>query len=639
MKISVLPCVMIALVCTSLSALHAGAEAGPTYDPSVSEADGIRVVQVSDGPSHVVTVNERQAIQSLPDHRQIYFAVDNARTVNGRHPVVTIHATYLDDGEGHLILQYDSTDHDLPHDGKYKAAGQHAFTDTGEWKTHTFTITDAYLGDRQHLGADFRIHRTGDAPLTIARVAMDLVARSEPIKHVPASVLGATHASGKYFFDGKRDYLNEGAVDLAGMGLRVIKVWMHLDDPGGFYPWNSDWPKDFESWRAIAEHPHYRELWRRPFETYVLTITGGPSFRDGFPDPKPEKMERQFYDLASFFLTQYDGTGKTFILGTWESDWQLRGNMNTDPEGDPNQTAIEGMIRWYAARQRGVTRARADHSGSDVHVYAAAEVNHVDLAMKGRPTVTNRVLPKLNMDLVSISAWRNTLPIAHDERAGRRQFREALEYVDRMMPDTDVPSPFGWPLRHRNIFISEFGVPEVERGVTGSAQLERLTRGTVEVARQWGCLWIIYWQLYDNECCAPGDAPCEPVPGPNPGAAPASTREHCRGFWLRRVDGTTSLALQTLQEAMGPFVPPPEDFNVRASENGVVLEWTPVKGAHWMRLEVERDGVFQPLAILETDDHGKPHTYTHAVAKNASARYRVRSEACYILPSPWFTSR
>lgn len=523
------------------------------YDASMGTSAGIVVVQVSDGPSRVVTVDDRRAIQSDSSGRHIYFSVDNVLTVNGRHMHIEIRLTYLDQGQGHLVLQYDSCDESAPHAGQYKTAGRIRLEDTREWRKETFKVTDAYLGDRQHNGADFRLARTGEEAITVARVEVDLLGAERRPAHVPATVLGATHAAGKYFFDEDSDFLNEGAAELSRMGFRVIKVWMIPENPAGHYPWNSTWPEKFDSLREMAAHRYYRELWRRPFETYVLTITGGPTFRQGYPDPFPEQMEREFYDLASFFLTEYDGTGKTFILGTWESDWQLRGTFDTSPEHDPDETTIAGMIRWYRARQQGVTRARRDHPGSDVHVYAAAEVNLVELAMADRPAVTNRVLPKLNMDLVSVSAWGITLPMAEDERRGRRIFREALDYLARMTPDTPVLSPAGKPFGNRNIFISEFGLPEQARGVVGSAQLERLTRSTIEEAYAWGCPWIIFWQLYDNECCAPGDDPCNPVGGPNPGAAPATKREHCRGYWLRRVDGSTSPAWGVLREAMRPL--------------------------------------------------------------------------------------
>jgi hypothetical protein len=267
-------------------------------------------------------------------------------------------------------------------------------------------------------------------------------------------------------------------------------------------------------------------------------------------------------------------------------------------------------------------------------VYAAAEVNLVDLAREGRPMVTNRVLPKLNMDLVSVSAWRMTLPIAEDERRGREGFREALDYLARMTPDTQTLAPSGKPFGDRNIFIAEFGVPEQERGPAGSAQLERVTRGTVEEAYAWGCPWIIFWQLYDNECCSPGDDPCEPVGGPNPGAAPATKREHCRGFWLKRVDGTTSPAYDYLIRAIGPFVPPPDDVEHTVKSAGSVeVEWSQVPAADRFRLEgSEGGGPFEEVELSSPQQNaGSVMTGPHQ-----RLRIRVRSEKDGAPPSPWF---
>src|SRR5688572_32737920 len=217
-----------------------------------------------------------------------------------------------------------------------------------------------------------------------------------------ASRLGSSHAAGKYSFS-KKDYLNEGAIQVADGGMRVIKLW--FSNPAASYPWNSEWPeKEFNSYVDVAKHPYFQEVFRRPFETYVLTIFEERNFRDGFADPKPARLAQEFYELAKYLLTAYRGTGKTFILGHHEGDWKLRGGTDKSKEADPTDLNIAGMIRWYNARQAGTSRAREEVRETDVHVYHAAEVNLVEFAMQGRPTMTNDVLPATNCDLVSYSA-------------------------------------------------------------------------------------------------------------------------------------------------------------------------------------------------------------------------------------------
>lgn len=625
--------------------VHARAEVYDSlhFDCGEDTADRMTLIDLplGDGGTVVESVGGRSARRNLDPvtHKHIYFGIDDTAAVNGNHPQIDITITYYDLGTGTLVLQYDSSD-DAPFPNNYyKTAGSITLNDTQQWLTHTFNITDAYLANRQNGGADLRIVHPQETYFYIDLVTVDLHEPPPPPIVVPASMLGATHASGKYFFDPSRDFLNEGAVELATTGMRAIKVWAIPDNPGGYYMWNSNWPSSFPTVTDLADYPYYRELWRRPFETYVLTITGGRTFRDGFPDPYPAQLQQEFYDLAVFFLTEYDGTGKTFILGTWESDWQLRGTFDLSPEFDPDATAIAGMIRWYSARQAGVTQARLDYPSSDVNVYAAAEVNHMGLAMQGRPTVANDVLPYVNMDLITYSTWGETIPMGDDEEAGRQGFLDALNYLAGMAPDSTALDPSGQPFGDKNIVITEFGAPEREWGASGPAKLERITRGTVEVAYTFGCPWMFFWELYCNECCDPNDPDCVTYGGPNPGADPATNLEHCRGFWLKRVDGTDSAALTYFENMLDPYIVPPDDFDATPTAGtSIELTWTdvaPVGGSYL----IERSVNGMPYESVATPPAGTASELDTAVWYTDTYRYRLRVESTGVDPTVWFYSQ
>ena len=67
---------------------------------------------------------------------------------------------YFDTGTGSLGLQYDSnTGNTLP--AFYKNGGSVALTGSNTWKQKVFHVTDAYFGNRQNAGADFRISKSG----------------------------------------------------------------------------------------------------------------------------------------------------------------------------------------------------------------------------------------------------------------------------------------------------------------------------------------------------------------------------------------------------------------------------------------------------------------------------------------------
>lgn len=347
-----------------------------------------------------------------------------------------------------------------------------------------------------------RLAYTAALILTLGGAA--LAADKEPPRSV-RDVVGSTHTGGKYNFTDK-DFLNEGADKLLALGTRVIKLWF-TERSARSYPFNSEWPK-IGSLTELAQTPQFRRVFDKPFTVYMLE-----AFRPGLDDQyhkrgmTPEQVaaeRREFYELTKYLLTTYRGTGKTFILQNWEGDWVLK---DVKIEKEPDPVAVQGMIDWLNARQDGVEQARREVGMHGVTVAHAAEVNLMDLAMKGGTTVANNVLPKTRCDLVSYSAW--------DTNKNPVRLRETLDYLKEKMPDSKL---FG----SDNVFVGEYGAAE---NVCGGAekQLEYVSKAT-EVALDWGARWVVYWELYCNE-------PSREYEG-------RPTNEDCRGFWLIRPDGS-----------------------------------------------------------------------------------------------------
>ena len=324
-------------------------------------------------------------------------------------------------------------------------------------------------------------------------------------------IIGITHVSGKYYLTGK-DFLIEGADQILALGSRVIKVWLHK--PQRSYPFNSQWPQT-DSPVEIAKSPYFRELFNKPMTTYILMCfsTGADAgyWRKGLTKDRKLLERQQFYDLAKYLLTTYKGTGKTFVLQHWEGDWLIRGSYNG--KADPTPEAIHAMIEWLNARQNGVNQARQEAGPAGVRVYHAAEVNRVvDSMREGKPNVVNRVLPHTRLDLVSYSAWDSAT--AHFENP--QIFRDALDFIAAHMPDSP---DFG----DRNVYVGEFGMPENK---FSPAQIQKAIPNAVKTALDWGCPYIVYWQLYCNELADRQQQP------------PIRNNEAVRGFWLIRPDGS-----------------------------------------------------------------------------------------------------
>jgi hypothetical protein len=326
-------------------------------------------------------------------------------------------------------------------------------------------------------------------------------------------VLGVAHVDGKYHLT-EKEFLIEGAEQVAALGARVIKLYLTV--PPRQYPFNTDWPQT-KTLVDVARTPPYRAVFAMPFSTYILTTyaAGRPEqyWRRGVGDDEARDETEQFYRLARDLLTRYRGSGKTFVLQHWEGDWALRGSY--DPEAEPSETAVAGMIRWLNARQAGVDQARAEAGEDQVRVFHAAEVNLVRIAVsRERATVANRVLPHTPVDLVSYSAW--------DTQEDPQELRLALDYIARHAPDRP---PFG----DRNVYIGEFGLPENERP---PEQVGRVVGGVIDTAVDWGCPFVVYWQVYCNEARR----------------QPVRKNDDVRGFWLIRPDGSKSRAWHELDK-------------------------------------------------------------------------------------------
>jgi hypothetical protein len=296
-------------------------------------------------------------------------------------------------------------------------------------------------------------------------------------------------------------------------------VWFYgkrHEHPMGVYPYHSRWPR-VDSLVQGAQTPYFRDLFDKPFTTYILAVTSlgrdDGYWRAGITDEQKKDEQRQFYELAKYLLTEYRGTGKTFVLQHWEGDWMARGSFRADAE--PTPLALGSMVEWLNARQAGVDQARAEVGQQGVHVYHATEVNRVVQSMRdGFPGVTNKVLPRTHLDLVSYSAWDSATEHYRDPNV----LREALDFIAAHAPDSP---DFG----NRNVYIGEFGMPENGYALE---QIRQAIPNAVRTGLQWGCPYIVYWQLYCNEL---RDASVKP---------PVKSNDAVRGFWLIRPDGTKS---------------------------------------------------------------------------------------------------
>ncbi len=344
-----------------------------------------------------------------------------------------------------------------------------------------------------------------------------------PIPSNLSDRVGSSHIRGLYGFT-EQDALNEGASALLDMGTRVIKVIMR-EDPAAYYPFNSDWPA-VTSLVELAQTKHYRDLFAKPFSSFVLmafTLERPVHyFMDGFTTDDAQSERDRMYAFAKHLLTTYRGKGKTFVIQNWESDWVLtppEGPTAPTPTREVDDAHAERMIAWCAARQTGIEQARAEVGSDGVNVLHALEVNLIGSALKGRRCVSNQVVPHTRCDLYSYSAW--------DTQNDPVLFREALSYLREHASPSETCG-------RDNVYVGEYGAPENEVG--GPEAQERLIRSATETALDWGARYVIYWQLYCNE-------PARQFEG-------RPSNDDLRGFWMVRPDGTRPPVYDTLRAVM-----------------------------------------------------------------------------------------
>jgi len=114
---------------------------------------GLSRVVVDDGDTVPATIGGREARRNDNPNQDYYFYFDvsDSFAYQGNKLDLYIKIDYYDTGSGSLILEYDATG------SIYKNGGSVALSGTDTWKQHAYHVTDAYFGNRQNNGADFRI--------------------------------------------------------------------------------------------------------------------------------------------------------------------------------------------------------------------------------------------------------------------------------------------------------------------------------------------------------------------------------------------------------------------------------------------------------------------------------------------------
>jgi hypothetical protein len=354
--------------------------------------------------------------------------------------------------------------------------------------------------------------------------------------HCHASQVTLTHWGACYRLNKTEPFLVEGARKIEAMGITTLKTTLSVSagpKPDSDEEKATVWKDLLETKYTItdvAKHSVFQTIFGMNFSTYVLVaytraVTWDSNYYRSYGmSEKNKKAEaKEMEDLTEYLMTEYNGTGKTFVLQNWEGDNVLEGGYSRLVTGNTKMKTKEevqkGMVEWLTARQNGVESARSRLS-SDVTVLHAAEACKVWDSFEGKADwMATQVLPHVKVDLVSYSAY---------DSQRKFQFPQVLDFLNRSFTPSDYVKTT--PYSAYPTFIGEYGMAEVLFG-KDSSKIQPLMRMVIETCLERKCPFAIYWQLYGNELITNNDHTnsCDAWDGSNDGM---------KGYWVYRPDGT-----------------------------------------------------------------------------------------------------
>jgi hypothetical protein len=304
-------------------------------------------------------------------------------------------------------------------------------------------------------------------------------------------VLGTQTFGPKYQFTDQHPLLETANV-IEEMGASVVKFAL-----GPVSKKDPPLPPEINSLVTLAkDHPPHRAVLDKDFAFYVLWLDAFAhrDWHKGFSSAARDAEYREVYDLVSHLLKTYSGSEKTFYLGHWEGDGMLRHTVSREDDSRVTPAAVQGMIDWLNTRQQAVDDAKRDTPHSGVNAWHYTEVNHVVLARdENRPALVNLVLPSVAVDFVSYSAYDGA------NKADPQNLKSALDYIESKLQKK--PGISG-----RRVFIGEYGFPLIKGAGKTRTPIEQdmMSRVIMRAGLEWGCPFVLYWELYNNEVSPDG---------------------------------------------------------------------------------------------------------------------------------------
>jgi len=306
-------------------------------------------------------------------------------------------------------------------------------------------------------------------------VAISADAQNAPTFGFP---VGAAGIGAKYHFTSDPPQVEEAKV-MIGLGAKSHKF--------NLAPLA---PNDWTLLETAKLDTGIASILAQPFDTFVFwaysqnTSSASPSPRNPSADNvfAPQYLQvnyKEIYELVVWLRTVYNGTGRSFFIGDWEMD----NKITCLGACEPLPTTISNVINWENTRQQAVDDAKTATPNSNVAVWHYVEINFVQQVISGstKPRMINAVMPYINPDFVSYSAWDSLWPSI-------TALPPALTYIqDHIRPKASVPGV--------RVFIGEFGA---KASYWGAERQNSLAISVIRESLTWGAPLLFYWAVYDN---------------------------------------------------------------------------------------------------------------------------------------------
>lgn len=342
------------------------------------------------------------------------------------------------------------------------------------------------------------------------------------------------------------DMLTELRTAVKGMGCQQFKFKLASNTCQSYQLPNGS---HASSLKELAQVPEVAATLADPdliyYHIWTYSFANPKPFAEPLTAAKLEAEYQETYDLAVHLLKEHQNTEKVFFIGNWEGDWELMWASNCRCDGKfdfchaPSPEVIKRYTDWAQTRQRAIDNAKRDVAAAGVDMFYYIEFNlecenfdvHPKHKAKGkgkkgkkdeddhddhdhdhddgehkecRPTMLNSVIPAVNPDFLSYSSYKSTNKYMEHRGEWFKQknidekFWKVLDFAQSKLQDkkdTDFSAICGDGRVLKRVFIGEFGSTRTCDSSLFCPSVAHVVRASLE----WGCPFVLYWEIYDND--------------------------------------------------------------------------------------------------------------------------------------------